>query len=89
MRFFRELRMMLHSLMGSLKALMWAVLVFLMIFYVFGIAFTMAVYEESCKWSDKYTDEEQEEFDALIKDFGTLDRSCISLFMGITGGKDW
>eukprot|EP00927_Polykrikos_kofoidii_P046924 TRINITY_DN4102_c0_g1_i1.p1 TRINITY_DN4102_c0_g1~~TRINITY_DN4102_c0_g1_i1.p1 ORF type:complete len:723 (-),score=118.73 TRINITY_DN4102_c0_g1_i1:59-2227(-) len=83
-RFFRELRMMLHSLVGSVKQLLWVMVVFALIFYMFGIMFTWAVFQH-CRTGSNCVDSDQD----LIRYFGTLDRSALTLFMSISGGKDW
>lgn len=83
--FFRELRMMLYSLLGSVVSLLWAVAVFMLIFFIFGMVFTLGVFDYCIK-GEQWNAENTETLRAW---FGTLDRSTLSLFMGISGGKDW
>lgn len=85
MRFFRELRMMVVGIAGSLKNLLWIMLVLCTTFYVFGSAFTSAstAHLVSEQPPANYTDAD------LMLSFGTLDRSLISLFMAMSGGDDW
>eukprot|EP00930_Biecheleria_cincta_P038821 TRINITY_DN26689_c0_g1_i1.p1 TRINITY_DN26689_c0_g1~~TRINITY_DN26689_c0_g1_i1.p1 ORF type:complete len:612 (-),score=114.48 TRINITY_DN26689_c0_g1_i1:380-2035(-) len=85
MKFFRELRMMVFSIIGSMKSLCWVFLVLGLVFYMFGIAFTSAVtdhFKSSEMWNDpSYAD--------LRQNFGTLDRAVLSLYMAMSGGNDW
>eukprot|EP00927_Polykrikos_kofoidii_P046925 TRINITY_DN4102_c0_g1_i3.p1 TRINITY_DN4102_c0_g1~~TRINITY_DN4102_c0_g1_i3.p1 ORF type:complete len:713 (-),score=112.24 TRINITY_DN4102_c0_g1_i3:59-2197(-) len=83
-RFFRELRMMLHALVGSMMQLLWVMVVFALIFFVFGIMFTWDVVQH-CRADSNCAEGDQD----LILYFGTLDRSALTLFMSISGGKDW
>jgi len=85
MRFFRELRMMIYSLLGSLKSLLWVTLVLGTMLYLFGISFT----EATVRYLENPEDWLNPENQQLIKLFGSLDRSAISLFMSMSGGDDW
>jgi len=85
MKFFRELRMMIYSILGCVKNLMWVIIVLLMTFYMFGVGFTTAAcdyLDSSEKWND-------EQYEVLVDSFGTIDKSIISLFMSMSGGNDW
>jgi hypothetical protein len=85
MRFFKELRVMVYSILGSLKALLWAMVVFGMTFYIFGITFTVATFtylDTAEKWNARANAD-------LKRYFGTLDRSVLSLYMSMAGGEDW
>jgi len=85
MRFFRELRLMIFSILKSLKSLVWVCLVLGMMFYVFGISFTTAA-TSTVDTKDKWVNEEMED---LIRYFGSLDKSVLSLFMAMSGGREW
>lgn len=77
--------MMISSLMQSMGSLFWAIVVFGIIFYIFGVVFTVAV-TDYCRLDGRWKTEESQN----LRDwFGTLDRSAVSLFMGISGGADW
>jgi len=85
MRFFRELRMMVFSILGSMKNLLWVMVILGLTFYLFGITFTSAVTDHLVtpeQWRD-----EQNVF--LLKAFGTVDKSALSLFMSMSGGENW
>jgi len=85
MRFFRELRMMIYSILGSIKSLMWSLIVLNITFFIFGISLTIGTIDylkTSEMWRDtKYAN--------LSLYFGTLDRSILSLYMAMSGGRDW
>jgi len=85
MKFFRELRMMVYSIIGSMKNLMWVMVILGATFYVFGIVFTSGVTSlltQPSHWKNpKHED--------LKLYFGTVDRSILTLFMAMSGGNDW
>lgn len=85
MRFFRELRMMIYSILGSLKALVWSVAVLLLMFFIFGISLTLGtVYHLDTVevWQSDSTK-------MLRSSFGSLPRSILSLYMAMSGGRNW
>jgi hypothetical protein len=83
MHFFREFRMMVFAILGSLKSLLWVILILSITFYVFGIVFTTATLQH-LRTSEKLSLE-----GTLHKSFGTLDRSFLTLYMAMSGGQDW
>lgn len=84
--FFRELRMMVESCLNGLKSYMWCCLVILLLLYVFGIAITTHTYTYISSQEPSSHDERAM---ALHTSFGTLDKSMLSLFQAMTGGRDW
>lgn len=96
-RFIRALRTLLYSIMVTMKSLVWALLLLLMIFYGFGVAFTQAVSEynlgstypvagdRSCGDKDIF----QKNMCELVVFWGTLPRSMFTLFKAIAGGVSW
>lgn len=79
---FRELRLLVHSVWGCLRSLAFS-LVILFVFIVFcGTLLTMG--SQSCLHQLG-----QQDSQSITNDFGTLGRSCITLFMAICGGADW
>jgi hypothetical protein len=85
MRFFRELRMMVYSILGSIKSLFWVVAVLGLIFYIFGIIFTQAVTD----YLDTSLSRLAVENESMIEYFGNVGRTVLSLFMAMSGGNDW
>jgi len=85
LKFFRELRMMLYSIIGSFKSLGWATMVLGMVFYIFGICLCAGVL-------GYLTDREawiSDDTVGLRDSFGTVTAAMISLLMAISGGNDW
>lgn len=84
-RFFRELRIMVSSILGSMKLMFWAVVVLGMFLFMVGMSFASSVvtYLDT---AEKWKDPENED---MILLFGTLDRSILSLYMAMSGGDDW
>jgi len=77
--------MMISSILGSMKNLMWVTIILSVTFYLFGVTFTAAVvnYLETAEaWNDVRNRK-------LLDAFGTVDRSALSLFMSMSGGNDW
>lgn len=85
MKFFRELRMMMYSIFGSMKSLIWVVLVLALTFYMFGIAFTAGV----TSYLELPNQEHDKQNEDVSKYFGSLGRSMLSLMMAMSGGNDW
>lgn len=85
MWFIRELRLMVFSLTGAVRALMWSAVLLAGILLVFGVFFTdgAVVY---CVRHSAFGDVHTEE---LRRYFGTLSLSMLSLFMSMSGGEDW
>jgi len=84
LKFFKELRMMLHSILGSFRSLMWAMLVLLMTFYIFGISLTQGVVDY-CRENPKCAESAPE----LLRYFGTLSKSVLTLYESMSGGISW
>jgi len=82
-----SLRTLLHSIAVSMKSLGTVVLLIVMIFYGFGIAFTQAVHDH---FDGGYARLEPEYMPDKLKAFwGTLPRSMFTLFKAIAGGISW
>ncbi|CAE7443123.1 Cacna1h [Symbiodinium natans] len=86
-RFVVALRTLLTSIVSTLKALVWALLLLALIIYVFAVMFSQAV-------NDYLLDPEaptlpEREHEACVLYFGSLWRTMTSLFMSIAGGTNW
>ncbi|CAK0820519.1 unnamed protein product [Prorocentrum cordatum] len=85
LRFFAQLRIMIRSIMFSLRPLLWASIVLMGMFYLFGLCFTQGVTDhlrEHDLWEDSSTAD-------LRRYFGTLHRCALSLFEAMSGGINW
>jgi len=85
LKFFRELRMMVYSILTSFKSLAWAVMVQGVMFYIFGISLTQGVVDY-CANAGAWTSPDTK---LMRLYFGTLGRSCLSLFEAMAGGISW
>eukprot|EP00928_Gymnodinium_smaydae_P015993 TRINITY_DN15958_c0_g1_i1.p1 TRINITY_DN15958_c0_g1~~TRINITY_DN15958_c0_g1_i1.p1 ORF type:complete len:333 (-),score=33.71 TRINITY_DN15958_c0_g1_i1:67-948(-) len=79
-RFVRALRELVNSIMGTTKALIWALVLITLIHYAFGIVFTQAAFEGVAP-----ADKEPE----LMQYFGTVFTSMFTLFKILTNGLEW
>ncbi|CAE7443166.1 unnamed protein product [Symbiodinium natans] len=85
-RFVMALRTLVASIVYTLKALLWALVLLLLIVYVFGVLFTQAVNDHR---SDPSVEFSLEETTASEKYWSSLPLSMLSLFMSIAGGVSW
>jgi hypothetical protein len=76
---------MIRSIMFSLRPLLWASIVLMGMFYVFGIILTQGV-TDSLKEHDSWEDESSADLRGY---FGTLEDSALSMFKAMSGGMDW
>eukprot|EP00931_Biecheleriopsis_adriatica_P030132 TRINITY_DN17784_c0_g1_i1.p1 TRINITY_DN17784_c0_g1~~TRINITY_DN17784_c0_g1_i1.p1 ORF type:complete len:618 (-),score=149.69 TRINITY_DN17784_c0_g1_i1:34-1860(-) len=81
MRFFKDLRVMIMGIIGAMSSLLWAILLLSLIIYVFAVALLQFVTEHLIANPGQKGDWE--------KDFGSLLRTFYTLFMCISGGKNW
>lgn len=80
-RFVRALRTLVYSIVVTLKSLLWALLLLLIINYIFGIVFTQAVTHQI---------ENQTEIDQFVMLYwSSLPRSMFTLFKTVSGGVTW
>lgn len=84
-RSIRALRMMVASIICSLTSLMWAVVLLSFLLYLFAIFIMQGIehhiYQQSVQ--------PNKNMENLLGLYGTVDASMLTLFMSITGGKDW
>ncbi|CAK0871018.1 unnamed protein product [Prorocentrum cordatum] len=84
-RFIAALRTLVYSILATMKSLMWAMVLILMIIYVFGLAFT----GEALYFVEVTDDLGQVNEDTLLGEWGSLDVSMYTLFQAISGGVSW
>jgi len=81
--FFNELRVMLLCILGSLRSLLWSILVLSLFYYIFAVLFMNGV----ATWLRTGPDEADA---AAVRDwYGSIFISMESLFMASTSGVDW
>jgi len=83
-RFVMALRMLVTSIMSTLKALFWALVLLILVVYVFGVLFAQAVNDHLLEH-----DLPEPEKTEAGRYFGSLEQSMLSLFMSIAGGVSW
>ncbi|CAK0851200.1 unnamed protein product [Prorocentrum cordatum] len=84
-RFIAALRTLVYSILATMKSLLWAMVLILMIIYVFGLAFT----GEALYFVEMSDGLGQVEEDKLLGEWGSLDVSMYTLFQAISGGVSW
>mmetsp|Transcript_75283 Transcript_75283/g.243731 ORF Transcript_75283/g.243731 Transcript_75283/m.243731 type:complete len:424 (-) Transcript_75283:108-1379(-) len=87
-QFIRALRTMVHQLVSTMKALLWALVLLLLLIYVFAILFTQAVAMRLDGLLGGI-DEEMTYDEGLRVYWSTLPRSMMTLFQAITSGVSW
>jgi hypothetical protein len=85
LRLIGELRTIVSSIVCSMKPLFWTGVLLFMVVYVLGVYVTQVVLHERM---EAHYDDIVPEHD-LIKYWGSLAKSCLTLFQSITGGLDW
>jgi len=80
-RFIRALRTLVNSIFATLKSLVWAMLLILMVFYGFGVAMTQTVSRHIREVGDP---------DGKLEIFwGNLTSAMFTLYKAISGGLSW
>jgi hypothetical protein len=82
-RFVRPLRVLIHSMLTTVKSLVWIFLLVVLVLYFFAILFTQGV-------SDFLISDSHARMNSpLVTFWGTLPDSMLTLFKVMTGGVDW
>jgi len=87
MRAFRELRLMLRSVTGSITVLFWSMVMLFLVMYVFGLVFLQAASTYMLETPSEKLDEETVK--GIKEYWSSLGGSILTLYMVITGGYDW
>jgi len=85
LRFFKELRMMVYSIIHCMKSLMWVITLLVSILFMFAVIFVQL----STEYREEAGLREERTSAALAFWFGSLPRGMYTLFQVITGGVDW
>ncbi|CAE7319879.1 unnamed protein product [Symbiodinium sp. CCMP2592] len=89
MLWLKALRTLLYSVFVTLKSLVWALVLLVLIMYVFAILLTQAA-TDRIREMQAAPDFEWTDSDLALKDFwGSLGDAVSTLFMSITGGLSW
>eukprot|EP00928_Gymnodinium_smaydae_P084913 TRINITY_DN681_c2_g2_i1.p1 TRINITY_DN681_c2_g2~~TRINITY_DN681_c2_g2_i1.p1 ORF type:complete len:676 (-),score=114.68 TRINITY_DN681_c2_g2_i1:94-2064(-) len=85
LRLIGELRTMVLSIFGCLKALVWAMLLLFLVMYIVGIYLTQVVLDTRLTVNESEGNVSEE----LVKRYGSLGDTILSLYQAVTGGDDW
>eukprot|EP00929_Paragymnodinium_shiwhaense_P034652 TRINITY_DN1881_c0_g4_i1.p1 TRINITY_DN1881_c0_g4~~TRINITY_DN1881_c0_g4_i1.p1 ORF type:complete len:686 (+),score=100.50 TRINITY_DN1881_c0_g4_i1:20-2077(+) len=83
LRFVRALNLLVLSILTTLRSLVWASILLLLIIFTFAIFICQSVADSMKECEDCTMDPQLKAY------WGTLPRAALSLFQIITGGKDW
>lgn len=87
---FRELRVLINSILGSMNSLMWTILLLLVIMYICAVYLCQVVADHRMEWADKEVDEAHaEDLEAMEEMYGSVLRGLYSLYQAMSGGADW
>mmetsp|Transcript_1806 Transcript_1806/g.4217 ORF Transcript_1806/g.4217 Transcript_1806/m.4217 type:complete len:532 (-) Transcript_1806:125-1720(-) len=88
LRLIGELRAIVSSIVGSMKSLLWTVLLLLLVIYMVGVYFTQSVTEHMVIQAER-NQGYSPELKTLSIYFGSLGRTLLSLYQAMSGGIDW
>lgn len=91
LRLVEELRTIVSSIVGSLKSLIWTLLLLMLLMYSCGVCITQVVADHLLQLS--YLGDHSGVHHAMTEDlkyfFGTLMRTVLTLFESVVGGLSW
>jgi len=88
---FRELRMVISSLLGSMKSMFWTIVLITSMTFMFGLCFVQGFTEfvgANSTWAEMFL---AEGIDPMLakEQWGSVLGSMRTLYVAITGGNDW
>eukprot|EP00930_Biecheleria_cincta_P016154 TRINITY_DN13244_c0_g1_i2.p1 TRINITY_DN13244_c0_g1~~TRINITY_DN13244_c0_g1_i2.p1 ORF type:complete len:654 (+),score=113.70 TRINITY_DN13244_c0_g1_i2:135-2096(+) len=83
-RFLRKVRMMVFTILHTLSALFWSVILMLIVMYLFAICITQAASQHVY-----YAEERLDSHNLLLKEWGSIPKSTYTLFKCMAGGVSW
>jgi len=90
MRSLREVRLLLYSLMGSVKPLLWTVIIITGINFMFGICFVQSIAAfRHDNWEKGVHGDGQVEVDTFYSSWTSVPQAMYTLFKVSTGGVSW
>merc|ERR1719191_1349041 len=88
MRFFRELRLIVACIVGSIRSLFWALLALTLVVFTFAFLFSQVCTEHLVQIGDPHGTE-TEAGRVLKQYFSGVVWTMYVLFQAISGGDDW
>jgi hypothetical protein len=96
MRAFQELRLIMYSIIGSFRSLMWSLMMLLLLMYIFGLCLLQGVtawLEDDAKKVREnepgYAPISQSLKDEVHEYWGSVSKAMLTCYMTVTGGLDW
>lgn len=89
LRLVRDLRLLVSSIVSSMKSLGWTVMLLAGMIYCVSLVLTQLVSDHRLELAAAGGAVESDETAALVKYYGSLGRSMLSLFQAVSGGVDW
>jgi len=86
MRMFKELRLIVASIKGSMKSMLWAIILISIITFIAGVAFLQAATEYL---QDHLGNIPEEQAITIQSNWGRLSTAMLTLYMASTGGDSW
>jgi len=86
---FDELRLMVRSMLGSFMALFWSISMMILNFYIFSLVFVQGVANYIMSEGDRTDIMTSESLQTLVKNFGSVEESILTLYKASSGGEDW
>lgn len=83
---FKELSLIIVSIMNSILPMLWTFLTLFMLLFLFGVVFQMGV---ATALSSAIPTADPDVVEETVVQFGTFGSTLLTLFMCITGGRDW
>eukprot|EP00929_Paragymnodinium_shiwhaense_P107350 TRINITY_DN73448_c0_g1_i1.p1 TRINITY_DN73448_c0_g1~~TRINITY_DN73448_c0_g1_i1.p1 ORF type:complete len:654 (-),score=157.09 TRINITY_DN73448_c0_g1_i1:155-2116(-) len=87
LRFVGALNLLVFSILITIRSLLWATILIILIIYFFGVLVSQGVVSylyDSCHGIPTCA-----HYEELDRYWGNLPRACLTLFQIISGGKDW
>lgn len=90
---FREFRLLMESILGSLKSIIWSAALVITLAFMFSVGFVQAHTTFLSSWQHTSLEDIDSDEAEILEAFGTywngLSVSMLSLYMSSTGGTDW
>lgn len=84
LRFVQELRTMVASIAGSMKSLVWTLVLMFLMMYTIGVYLCQVIADTGMDVPDIMT-----QYPELLFYYGTLPTTIVTLYQAMTGGADW
>merc|ERR1719329_48176 len=85
MRSFRELRLVIDSLMGSMRSMMWTAILILTVTFMFSLCFV----EAAAQYIKDLPNDAHEEREEILLYWRSVPQAMLSIYKASTGGVDW